>query len=107
MQTGERRKIDATEDFEKSKAETMEKVVTTTSIGSSIVSVNQQTFVSRSHTFDVTNRGDSSISSAMSKGHEMCISKHDDSTFESRKHDHITLLSVGDSSDTQFKAKNS
>lgn len=79
-------------------------VVTTT--GSSIVNVNQQSSSKRDSVHAIEKEEDPSLSRP-SNTDVKSISKPDASVHESRRHDHITLLSVGGTSDTQFITKNS
>ena len=85
------------------------KQVVVTDIGSSIVSVNQQTCTlhSISPSGDSSSRGDSSPLSTISSKYEPSISKPDQSVTVPHRPDHVTLLSVGDTSDTQIKHENS
>ena len=85
----------------------MTEQVVVTSIGSSIVNVNQQTSISHCSSLFVTERGDTPSLSNISNKHESSISKPNKSLCESNKHDHVTLLSVGDNSDTHIKDENS
>ena len=103
FETREMRNIDATDHYCQIKPVMKEELVMTTTTGSSIVSINQPDFNAHSHTIDVTNREDASTSSQVSKEHEICISTND-TTMDTSKHDHVTLLSVGD---TQYNTDES
>jgi len=89
--------------FEKAGPNTECVVVTTT--GSSIVNVNQQSCAAKCDSVQVIEKGDI-LSSKPSDSEDNSISKTHDSVKESRRQDHITLLSVGGTSDTHFIGEN-
>ena len=106
LQFGEQNAVIAKE-FDSTKKETLDTVVVTTDIGSSLVNVNQQ-MPCQSHKIGIGNKGDSShVSTIFSKGQEVSMPKHVDTSSESPKRDHVTLLSVGDIPDTQFRVEKS
>ena len=106
LQFGEQNAVIAKE-FDITKKETLETVVVTTEIGSSLVNVNQQ-MPCHSHKIDIGNTGDSShVSTMFLKGQEVSMPKQVDTSSESPKRDHVTLLSVGDIPDTQFRVEKS
>ena len=79
-------------------------MITTT--GSSIVNVTQQSTALNKDSFHVVEKeGDSSLSRP-SNTDTKSISKPDQSVHESCRPDHITLLSVGGSDDTQYIDEN-
>ena len=105
LQFGEQNAVIA--EFDSSKKETLDTVVVTTDIGSSLVNVNQQ-MPCHSHKIGIGSKGDCPhVSTMFSKGQEVSVPKHVDTSSESPKRDHVTLLSVGDTPDTQFRVENS
>ena len=79
-------------------------VVTTT--GRSIVNLNQPSCVTRSEPAASREIADVPDILNTSNTDTNCISQLGDSSHESLKHDHITLLSVSGTSNTQFIAEN-
>ena len=79
-------------------------VVTTT--GSSIVNVNQHSCGSNSESVHAIKKGEDPSLLRPSNTDVKSISKSDETVHELRRNDHITLLSVGGISDTQFIAEN-
>jgi len=89
--------------FEKAEMTTECVVVTTT--GSSIVNLNQQSCGSNSDSVHAIDKAEDPAFLRSSNTDVKSISIPDESVHESRRHDHITLLSVGGNSDTQFIAE--
>ena len=80
--------------------------VVVTNTGRSIVNLNQPSCATRTDSAPGMEIADGSLILNSSNTDSKSISQLGDSAHESPKHDHITLLSVGGTSNTQFIADN-
>ena len=83
------------------------KQIIVTAAGSSIVNISQKSCELNEMSSDIQEKRDNKFLVGSSNKPEMGIFKTNDTLHESSRSDHVTLLSIGDSSDTQFQPETS